>query len=345
MKLQLNRFLIMVKRSLKQPVNLAMLLTLVVLAVIYRQIPAVEKSLYVPVAILCEDQSPDMQDVAKELVEMNSIFHFYLVDSRDAMYEDIADKKANSGFVIPEGFYDRVTDASADVKIILYTSPSSLFPSLCRDEFFNVLFKKIALQNAKKMAEDQETFAGLDTSSVTSELDKTYDYFQSSTEIFRVEDSTGGVYNELTREEKTDIPIRKLSGLFIFAAAMIGIATYLKDAEERLYTRLRGSERQIMRMYHIISAVLPMAVISIPVILITEGGNPLTLIVHILLYTLACIAYSLLFSLVLRSSAVYQKVLPLVLTLAIILGGVIFDVTQFEKSMKIISMLFPPYYF
>ena len=66
MKLNLNRFFILCKRSLLQPVNLAMLITLLVLAVVYNGIPSSEKSVYIPVAILCEDDDPLIRETAEE---------------------------------------------------------------------------------------------------------------------------------------------------------------------------------------------------------------------------------------------------------------------------------------
>ena len=52
MKLLLNRFFILLKRSVKQPINIAMLVILLALAIIYRQVPASEKTLYLPIAAL-----------------------------------------------------------------------------------------------------------------------------------------------------------------------------------------------------------------------------------------------------------------------------------------------------
>ena len=108
----------MIKRSMKQPVNLIMLLVLVTLAIIYQGIPASQKSMYIPVAVLCEDTDPEMQDVAETLISRNSIFHFYAVKSRDEMYRDISDGKANSGILIPEGFGASVMDHERDIQII-----------------------------------------------------------------------------------------------------------------------------------------------------------------------------------------------------------------------------------
>ena len=345
MKLNLNRFFILCKRSLLQPVNLAMLITLLVLAVVYNGIPSSEKSVYIPVAILCEDDDPLIRETAAEMVGRNSIFHFYQVNSREEMYSDISQGKANSGLYLPKGLGEGIDGIAPEVKIIMYTTPATLLPSLCRDELFNVLFRHVALRRAQESAETAEAFSGMESDKVKKALNEAYDYYSNGTEIFRVEDTSGGVYNSITREEKTELPVRKLSGLFIFAAGMMGIATYLKDKEERLYDRLRGSERPLMRLFHIISAILPMALISWPVILVTEGGNPAALLLRIFLYSAACILYASLFGFILRRSSVYQKVLPVILTLSILLGGVIFDVSKFEQSMHYLSLIFPPYYF
>ena len=345
MKLTLNRFFIMIKRSMKQPVNLIMLLVLVTLAIIYQGIPASQKSMYIPVAVLCEDTDPEMQDVAETLISRNSIFHFYAVESRDEMYRDISDGKANSGILIPEGFGASVMDHERDIQIIYYTTPGTFLWSLCKDELFNILFRHISIRNIEAQMEQNNLYPVEQLPEIMSQLKEYFDDFMNSSKIFRVEDASGGEYNEITREEKAEIPVAKLAGLFIFAAGMVGIATYLKDKEEKLYLRLVGSQRIIMQFLHIISAILPMTLISIPVIMITEGGNFFAVLGKIALYALCCILYTLVFSLIIRKSTVYQKVLPVVLTLAVLLGGVIFDITQFDRGMKILAMLFPPYFF
>ena len=63
--------------------------------------------------------------------------------------------------------------------------------------------------------EKSSLFEGIDKTKLFEAIDKVYQDFRNGNEIFRVEDTTGGVYNELTREEKVEIPVRKLAGLFI----------------------------------------------------------------------------------------------------------------------------------
>jgi hypothetical protein len=312
-------------------------------------VPSSEKTLYLPVAILSEDTDPNMQKTVEDLCHANAIFHFYTVDSRETMYEDISSGKANAGYVIPAGFTSNAITSDTPTPIEVYTTQASMLPSLSRDEFFSHFYRHFALQIAKSRVQESPVYA-TDTlqksmPAVLEELGRIYEEFQSGTEIFRVEDSSGGVYNDLTREEKVDIPVRKLAGLFILTAGLIGIATYLKDSEERLYLRLRGSERYVMRLLHIVSCILPMSVITWPVLWITEGGNGLVILGEVTLYSLVCVVYALLFSVILRSSAVYQKVLPILLTMAIILGGVLFDISSFDRAFKIVAMCLPTYYF
>ncbi|MCR4838097.1 MAG: ABC transporter permease [Eubacterium sp.] len=349
MKLFFNRFFILLKRSMRQPVNLAMLVILLTLAVIYRQVPSSEKTLYMPVALLCEDSDPVMQKTVDDLIHANSIFHFYTVDSREQMYEDISSGAANSGFVIPAEFTKNALSTDTKTPIEVYTTQASMLPSLSRDEVFSHFIRYYALEIAVFQIKESQAYSGEAMQSrlpeILENLHEIYERFINSSDIFRVEDASGGVYNELTREEKVDIPVRKLAGLFILVAGLIGIATYLKDSEERLYMRLRGSERYVMRLLHIVSCILPMSIITWPVLWITEGGNGLILLGQVALYTLMCTVYAYLFSMILRTSAIYQKVLPILLTMAIIFGGVLFDISSFDNTFKIVSMCLPTYYF
>ena len=57
MKLFMNRLYVMLKRTIIQPLYIVMLITLVVLSIIYVNIPDREKTIYVPAAILNEDTS------------------------------------------------------------------------------------------------------------------------------------------------------------------------------------------------------------------------------------------------------------------------------------------------
>ena len=345
MRLFFNRFFILLKRSIRQPVNVAMLAILLLLAVIYRQIPSSEKSLYLPVAVLCEDTDPVMQETVQSLYSSNSIFHFHPVDSTDDMYLELSSGKSNSGIVIPKGFTENAWDPETDIHIQVYSTQATMLPSLCRDEIFSRFYRGEAANIIIKKMESVPAYQSIDPVLREQAMNRIFEAIRNGGEVFRVEDASGGVYNELTREEKVEIPVRKLAGLFILTAALIGIATFLKDSEERLYLRLRGSERYVMRLLHIVSCILPMAVISWPVIWITEGGNGLIILGQVALYTLICIVYSLFFSVIIRSSSVYQKVLPILLTMAIILGGVLFDVASFDRTFKIISMCLPTYYF
>ena len=75
---------------------------LITLALFCMLIPESEKSVYLPVAILNNDDNEKTDEIVEELCNMKSVFEFYEVGSEEEMLDDLAQGKANTGFVIPE---------------------------------------------------------------------------------------------------------------------------------------------------------------------------------------------------------------------------------------------------
>ena len=96
MKLFLNRLSVLAKRSLINPAMYVMSGVIVIMALLVIFVPAKETSIYIPVAVLNEDDSEDTEAIVDELCTMNSIFHFYEVDDEDEIYKDLASGKANT---------------------------------------------------------------------------------------------------------------------------------------------------------------------------------------------------------------------------------------------------------
>ena len=75
--LTLNRLKVMLKRSIKQPLNIIMLLILIAVLIIYKNLPAEEKSEYIPVVVYSDDRSQEAEKMVDDLLSRNSIFVFY----------------------------------------------------------------------------------------------------------------------------------------------------------------------------------------------------------------------------------------------------------------------------
>ncbi len=353
MKLSLQRFMIMEKRILRQPFIYIIAGVLIMLSLIYRLVPPEEKSASIPVAVLCMDGSEEAVGMLEDISNINSVFNFYSVADEDEMYSAIISGKADSGFIIPEDYLSKSTSVFTQQDIRVITTEGSVFPSLAADLLYSVTFKYSAYRILEKTVQDEDIYSELtsENGKLTMEelmelMHDTYANYISSDSIFHLEDISGGKYSDIKDYSPIDIPIRKIGGFFIFAASLLGAATYLVDKDMGLFLKMDVKERLFMRLADILTITVPVSVITYFSILICypeETGTRFLL--HITVYMIISSAFAFIISLIIRKSTLMKGVLPVYLVLTIIFGGIFFDLSSFSDSLKLISSLFIPYYF
>ena len=134
MRLFMNRLIVNIKRCMLSPFMYVMAAVLITLALFCILIPESEKSVYLPVAILNNDDNEKTEEIVEELCDMRSVFEFYEVGSEEEMLDDLAQGKANTGFVIPEDFLERSTGTKKPHEIAVITTPTSGLTSLATEE-------------------------------------------------------------------------------------------------------------------------------------------------------------------------------------------------------------------
>ncbi|MBR0515269.1 MAG: ABC transporter permease [Eubacterium sp.] len=357
MKLFMNRLYVMLKRTIIQPLYIVMLITLVVLSIIYVNIPDREKTIYVPAAILNEDTSSSSTEFEEELFRSKSIYHFYKVSSLDELKNDVLSGKANVGFHIPEGFFEHSYDLRNAYLITEYTTNSSRLPTVARELLFGQLFDEITPyiihDEIYKMVVspliDDGTLDNASAEKLGDELsqdaDSIFSNYHMNDSVFKNAENNQDKYDSITEVTKTELPVRKLAALFIFVVALMGTSSYLTDKEKNIYLIAGKGDRISLRITHIISSLLPISVIScLCLILIREMPLP-ELLLKMFLYMITVAVYSVLLSLILRKNHTFYRVLPVILVLTIVFSGIFFDIGKYNDTMKHLSMLFPPYYF
>ena len=295
---------------------------LVMLAILSRIIPESEKSTSIPVAVLCLDTSEDASDTVSDILTMNSIFDYYTVSSSDEMYHDIASGKADSGFIIPEDYY----------------------------EIYSVIFRYSAARILRDTIETEEIYGEYSDKYTTDEIAdftlENYDQIISGDGIFHVEDISGGKYNELSIKQSVELPVKKLSAFFILTAALIGLLNFMNDKEYRLFIRMSGFGQFFMKLFEILALMLPVSIISYIAILVAcPDEKPILLLIHMLAYLLIVCIFSFVIGLIIRKSTLLKGVLPVYLILTLIFGGIFIDLSGFSALIRIISGLFPTFYF
>ena len=340
MKLFANRFGIMLKRSVKQPVYIVMLLLLISLSLFYVSIPAEKKSLYITAAVLCEDSSPEAGLFMEELINGNSVFTFYEVENLDELKKDVISGKANSGFVIPEGYiYESILN-DYDKLITEYVTTGSFLPMVAFEEIYVRLFKYTSYELLKHQLFEQDAAMA----ELEPEIKNVYENYNVDEMLFTA-DKQYEEYADLTRDSKMELPIRKIAGLFIYIAAILGTAAYITDRENNIYHLMTKAEKIALRFIHILASVLPLGITTFLIMLILNEMSLLRSAVHVIVYMLAVSCASLLFGLFFKKSKSFYKFLPILLVLTMVLSGVFFDVGKYSVFMEFLAKLCPPYYF
>lgn len=342
MRLFLNRLAVLAKRSFINPAMYVMFGVIIVMALLVILVPEKETSVYVPVALINEDTSPESEAVVEKLVTMNSIFHFYEVDDEEELYKDLASGKANTGYIFPKGFLDHLTDSGSRYDIKQVQTPASSFIFLSREEVFRCFYEYCTRQIIS------ETFAeyGYDVEAHDPELKRLFGDLISDQSLFALESIEGEVYNVITRSEKVPIPLYKFAGFFIFTAALLGALAFLNDQDNRIYLRFGLLERIYLGLIQVSVFTLPAMTISIICFLVSGTEfSPLHVIVYTVLVTLLAFVFGTVMSVLpIRTarSKIFSAVLPVYLILSFLFSGVLVDLANFGSALKALSKLFPP---
>ena len=342
MKLFLNRLYVLSKRCLINPAMYVMFAVIIIMALLVIFVPEKETSVYVPVAVVNEDNSPETASIVDELVAMNSIFDFYEVDDEEALYKDLASGKANTGYIFPKGFTDHLTDNGTRYDVKQVQTPASSFVFLSREEIFRCFYA----YGARQIISDTFAEFGYEVDARDPDIERLFGKYIKVQSLFALESIEGEVYNVITRSEKVPIPLYKFAGFFIFTAALLGALAFLNDQDNRIYLRFRLLERIYLGLIQVSVFTFPALLITIICFLVSGTEfSPLHVIVYTILVTLlAFLVGTVLSVLPIRTSRtrVFSAVLPVYLILSFLFSGVLVDLANFGTELKILSRFFPP---
>ena len=342
MRLFLNRFSVLAKRSLINPAMYVMCAVIIIMALLVIFVPEKETSVYIPVAILNEDNSEDSEKIVDSLLSTNSIFQFYEVDDEDELYKDLASGKANTGYIFPGNFTEHLMDNGTRYDVRQVETPASSFSFLSKEEVFRSFYSICA----KQIISDTFAEYGYEADPHDPEIERLFEKLVADRSLFALESVNGQFYNPITKSEKVPIPLYKFAGFFIFTAALLGTLAFLNDQDNRIYLRFGLFERIYLGLIQISVFTVPSMVISM-ICFIMSGTefSPVRVIIYTALVTLSAFVFGTILTLLpIRStrSRLFSSILPVYLILSFLFSGVLLDVANLDPTFVILSKLFPP---
>lgn len=304
----MNRFTVFTKRILAHKMYWVMLAALVLLTAIYKVLPSKEQSTDIKAAVYCEDSSAYFDALMDEIQSSNSIYTFYVVDSEDALIQDVKSSYAECGFVITQNFFDSFIKGTADQNPIrMYKTPAAALSfSICETMFSNMY---------QVVAEDLMLDC-TDLDEYNDELSQLYRYYTSSDEVFQLVDVTDHKFDFKTMVYRINIPVYEITLLLILFAGLLGLLLYQQDKEKKIYLALNGKDLFQIKSLSIGTSLLPILLVGFICNLIIYGFA--AQVMQVALAALCVFALALLLSLIIRKSTLLEKVLPLIMLVSII---------------------------
>ena len=342
MRLFMNRLSVLAKRSLINPAMYVMSGVIILMALLAIFVPEKETSVYIPVALLNNDDSEATKEIVDGLCDMNSVFNFYEVDDEDELYEDLASGKANTAYIFPKDFTGNLTASGTKYDIKQVSTPASSFVFLSREEVFRSFYEISSRQIISN------TFAkhGYDVDPHDPRLKEIFQKYLGDDYLFALESVEGTVYNEITRTEKVPIPLYKFAGFFIFTAALLGTLAFLSDQDNRIYLRFGLIERIYLGLIQVSVFTLPALIVSVVCFLMSGTEfSPVHVVVYTLLVTLVSFVFGTVMTLLpIRTarSKILSSILPVYLIISFLFSGILMDLTNFGTALRTLSRLFPP---
>ncbi len=302
----LNRVFVFTKRILTKKIYIIMLAFLLTLSVIYQFLPEKSQSANIKVALCFDEEASYNHALMEHLKLRNSLYNFYIVDSEDALIEDVQSEIAECGYYIPQGFFtDYVKGTAYDNQIVQYVVPSSALSAVISETLFSSIL-------ATCSADVLNHTAGLPE--YNQEFSARLEYYHNSDEIFTVKDTTSGEFQYEEMVYHIDLPILEVIIVMLTFSSLLGLLVFLQDKEKGTYKVLCGPSLFFIKCISIATAIMPILFAGIISLLVSNG---ISSIVIILGTSAILFIGTISLSIFIRKSTLLEKVLPLVMLICV----------------------------
>lgn len=340
-------FLMSFKRQLKRPFFLVLLLLIPVGMGFFRQMEQKDSG---QIAIaLYSDEDAWNEKVMKVLTDGGHSFAFYITESKEALFKDVAAKRAECGYVFPAGLKELLDRGEYRRKISMVVSPSTVAAQLASEAVFSGLFKVYGRDLLRQYAKTGELFAPFSAAgdgAVWEELEPLYDQYleNGSTFAFEYGTESGGRIEDNTI--KAAFPVRGIAAVFILVIGLSAAVTAASDEKKGLFQSMAGMRKTICILVQMAAPIL-LSGLSAFLCLAASGevGKPGTEAAALLAYAVAVTLFSCLLERVIKNPLFLSGLIPFFIIGSLVACPVFADLSAFVPLLKTVRLLFLPYYY
>ena len=371
MKKYLIWFSLLIKRMIKIPAFVFMLIGLFILAIAVSKLEQGEHTESAVGVMIEPDTGQDLSKPDEEwnqsfislLYEQKGILSFQVYDNKEMLMQAVERGEIDCGFVIPQDLRDRINDGTWQDTIILYTGSASVVTQIAKERIASAVFTMYSEESYVNYIGDIPEFAALPM----SEREEIITFAKNAYESHLLDGSTfsliynGSNYGENWSEGLNDsgnpkseqqaaaaaFPLRGVLAVCIFLSGMCGLLIDWKDRQEKRFLRIAPDF--VITMVNIWVPTIYTTGVSLAVLLCTHQlsgpGGIVREVFRLLVYQLLIVVYCSIIRLVLRKQEAIAAAIPIFTLGCVICCPVWIRLSVYIPVFSVLEKLFPATYY
>lgn len=332
-------YFILVKRLLKKPGFLMILLLIPILSVCLNMAADEEKSI-VKVAVASKDKSDYAKSVVESIDRESELISYSVCQTSEEAIEMVKSQKVDTAWIIRENLEENVNSFASGKNTVLvdvYLVEDNTFVQSSREALFGALFEKISYRMYEKTIENT-VGEGVVSEEV---LKEEYEIFDKDDAIVEMK-FLNSVNDILEDADYLTAPLRGLLSIVMLFCGIAAVMYFNNDDKKKVYSAISYRKRAFV-MFGNNLAAMTIAGIVITISIAVSGiyTNFVYETLMMILLVLAATGFCSLLGSVFSSNTLLSAMLPSVLVLSIAFCPVFINFNTYE----FIQAVLPPYYY
>lgn len=332
--------LLNLKRCIKRPAMLALLLLFPVFAWMYLSLGA-DREQGLLVCVYAEADDPFCGQLVQKLTQREGVVTFVCSASEEELYHTVVTGDAECGYVFHTGLLDSLNEGKKQELVDVVISSETTLRDVTDEIVYAELFEEYSLAI---LTDYLLTDSVLENPSL-DEIEALYreNMVNGSTFAF---DYTGA-YSSY-RGIRSGLSIQVLKGLcsiLLLLGGFLGLLNYAGSAEAQVYCAVTKTGRKFLLLAELFPPVLLTTLAAVLSLFFTGALRNLTALLSLLGYALLVVLFCLLLYAVLRKKTIILFLLPFYLLGCLVFTPVFVDISTFIPALRPICLFFLPYYY
>lgn len=357
-------FFLSCKRYLKKLPFMAVLVLLPVCAWLTSGIGGKEED-RIPVAVCALDE--ERESLGKRLetgllekseTDADGMFSFYRCESEEQVREEVASRRAECGYVIYEGLWEKLNEKKWKRSIGVYSAPSTVTAPLSTEIVFAEMIRLYDKELLEEYVRSGSAFESLgeagspEREEALQTAGELYEKWEGNGSTFHfLYEYLDGAGKEIKGGEEKDgrfegFPARGLAAVFVFVTGLYGAVVLGEDEKRGLFLPLPYGLRLPCRLA---ALAAPAALSACSGLLSVSAGKCAEEFwkegAAMAVYVMAVVVFSWLLKTVLKNQAALSCMIPFLAVGSLVFCPVFLDAGQMFPRFDLAGKWFLPYYY